>query len=107
MEYELKHYYRVKYALVCARQSFLKNPPKDDYERYARKVIDRAYFLVLNKIDELDGTNGRLLKYYKENIEKYRNVWYNVIEKGGEMHDNDISTFCYVNIHDSHISGLW
>lgn len=32
MEYELKHYYRVKYALVCARQSFLKNPPQDDYE---------------------------------------------------------------------------
>ena len=74
MEYELKHYYRVKYALICARQSFLKNPPKDDYEECARKVIGRAYFLVLNKIDELDGTNERLLKYYKENIEKYRNV---------------------------------
>ena len=61
LEYELKHYYRVKYALVCARQSFLKNPPKDDYEEYARKVIDRAYFIILNKIDELDGTNERLL----------------------------------------------
>ena len=61
MAYELKHYYRVKYALVCTRQSFLKDPPKDDYEEYARKVIARAYFLVLNKIDELDGTNERLL----------------------------------------------
>ena len=71
MEYELKHYYRVKYVLVCAWQSSLKDPPKDDYEEYARKVIGRAYFLVLNKIDELDGTNERLLKYYKENIEKY------------------------------------
>ena len=70
MEYERKHYYRVKYALVCARQSLLKEPPKDDYEEYARKVIDRAYFIVLNKIDELDGTNERLLEYYKENIEK-------------------------------------
>ena len=69
MEYELKHYYRVKYALVCARQSFLKNPPKDDYEEYVRKVIGRAYFIILKKIDELDGTNERLLKYYKENIE--------------------------------------
>ena len=66
MEYELKHYYRVKYALVCARQSFLKNPPKDE-----KKIIDRAYFIILNKIDELDGTNERLLKYYKENVEKY------------------------------------
>ena len=70
MEYELKYYSRVKYALVCARQSFLKETPKDDYEEYARKVIGRAYFIVLNKIDELDGTNERLLKYYKENIEK-------------------------------------
>lgn len=54
MEYDLKHYYRVKYALVCARNSFLKNPPKDDYEEYARKVINRAYFIILNKIDEFD-----------------------------------------------------
>ena len=37
MEYELKHDYRVKYALVCARQSFLKEPPKDDFEEYAKK----------------------------------------------------------------------
>lgn len=64
MEYEIKHYYRVKYALVCARNSFLKEPPKDAFEEYARKVINRAYFIILNKIDELDGTNERLLKYY-------------------------------------------
>ena len=74
MEYELKYYYRVKYALVCARQSFHNDPPKDDYEEYARKVIGRAYFLVLNKIDELDGTNERLLKYYRENFEKYKKL---------------------------------
>ena len=66
MEYELKHYYRVKYALVGALKSFLKEPPKDDYEEYARKVIGRAYFLVLNKIDELDGTNARLLENYNK-----------------------------------------
>ena len=68
MEYELKYYYRVKYALVCARQSFLKEPPKDDFEEYARKVIDRAYFIVLNKIDELDGTNARLIDKYFQKI---------------------------------------
>ena len=73
--YELKHYYRVKYTLVCARQSFLKEPPKDDFEEYAKKVIDRAYFIILNKIDELDGTNEKLLKYYKENVGKnHKNV---------------------------------
>jgi hypothetical protein len=70
MEYELKHYYRVKYALVCARQSFLKNPPKDDFEEYAKKIIDRAYFIILNKIDELDGTNEKLLEYYQKYIEE-------------------------------------
>ena len=59
----LKHYYRVKYALVYARQSFLKEPPKDDFEEYAKKIIDCAYFIILNKIDELDGTNEKLLKY--------------------------------------------
>ena len=71
MEYELKHYYRVKLNLLIARNSFLKEPPKDDFEEYARKVIDRAYFIILNKIDELDGTNESLLKYYRENIEKF------------------------------------
>ena len=59
-----------KYALVCARQSFLKDPPKDEFEEYAKKVIDRAYFIILNKIDEPDGMNEKLLKYYKENVGK-------------------------------------
>ena len=71
MEYEIKYYYQVKYALVCARQSFLKEPPKDDFEEYAKKIIDRAYFIVLNKIDELDGTNRKLLAEYRKSIEKY------------------------------------
>ena len=71
MEYELKYYYQVKYALVCARQSFLKEPPKDDFEEYAKKIIDRAYFIILNKIDELDSTNEELLQYCKKSIEKY------------------------------------
>ena len=74
MEYELKHYYRVKYPLVCARQSFLKEPPKDDFVEYAKKIIDRAYFIILNKIDELDWTNERLLKYCKENIENMKKL---------------------------------
>ena len=65
MEYELKHYYRIKYDLVCARQSFLKEPPKDNFEEYAKKIIDRAYFIILNKIDELDSTNEELLQYCK------------------------------------------
>lgn len=71
MVYELKHYYRAKYALVCARQSFLKDPSKDDFEEYAKKIIDRAYFIVLNKIDELVGTNERLLEYYRRCMQRF------------------------------------
>ena len=74
MEYEIKHYCQVKLNLLIARNSFLKEPPKDDFEEYTRKVIDRAYFIILNKIDEVDGTNKRLLKYYKENVEKYQKI---------------------------------
>ena len=74
MEYELKHYYRLKYALVCARQSFLKDPPKDDFEEYAKKIIDRAYFMILNKIDELNGINRKLLEEYRKYIEKTVNL---------------------------------
>ena len=76
MEYEIKYYYRVKYALVCARNSFLENPPKDDVEEYARKVIDRAYFIILNKIDELDGTNDKLIEYYYRNLDKFAKIRY-------------------------------
>ena len=52
--------YQVKYALVCARNSFLSKPPKDDFEEYARKIIGRAYFIILNKIDELNDANKGL-----------------------------------------------
>ena len=74
MEYDIKHYCRVKYTLLLARNSFPKNPPKDDYEEYARKVIDRAYFIIFNKIDELDGTNRKLLEEYRKYIEKTINL---------------------------------
>ena len=70
MEYELKHYYRVKLNLLITRNSFLKEPPKDDFEEYAKKIIDRAYFIILNKIDEIDGTNEKLLEEYRKYIEK-------------------------------------
>ena len=56
--------------LDLARNSFLKEPPKDYYEEYARKVIYRAYFIILNMIDEFDGTNEKLLEEYRKYIEK-------------------------------------
>ena len=74
MKYELQACYRVKDALVCARQSFLKEPPKDDFEEYAKNIIDRAYFMILNKIDELNGINRKLLEEYRKYIEKTVNL---------------------------------
>lgn len=46
MEYEPEHYYRVKYALLCACYSFLKEPPKDDCEEYARNLMISQFFCV-------------------------------------------------------------
>ena len=77
MEYELGHYYRAKLNLLIARNSFLKEPPKDDFEEYAKKIIDRAYFIILNKINEIDGTNEKLLEEYRKYIEKCVKLWYN------------------------------
>ena len=82
MEYELKYYHRVKYALVCARQSFLKEPPKDDFEEYAKKIIDRAYFIILNKIDELDGTNEKLLNITGRILKNVRH--YDIMQTRGD-----------------------
>ena len=48
----------VKEAVIC------------DCEKYAKKAIDRACFIILNKIDELDGANKRLLKYIIRRILK-------------------------------------
>ncbi len=59
------------------RQSFLKVPPKDDYEEYAGRAINCPYFLVLNKIDELDGTNERLLNITRRILKN--NVRYDII----------------------------
>ncbi len=70
MEYEIKHYCRVKLNLLLARNIFLKVPPKDDYEEYAKKVIDGAYFIILNMIEEFYGTNEKLSKNYQKYIEK-------------------------------------
>ncbi len=77
MEYTLKHYYQVKVTLVLALHGFMEELLKDDFEREAQRVIRKALYITQNKIDELDGTNERLLKYYKKNIEKYLKVWYN------------------------------
>lgn len=37
----------------------------------AQRVIRKTPFIIQNKIDELNGTNEKLLIYYRENIEKH------------------------------------
>lgn len=74
MQYTPKHYYQVKVALVLALCDFKNNPPKDDFEWEVQRTVRKALYITQNKIDELDGTNKRLMEYYRENIEKYRKV---------------------------------
>jgi len=58
MEYELKDYCRVKYALVCARQSFLKI-----------MLLNSASFL-----------STRLLCFYPSlRLDLFAILWYNLI----------------------------
>ena len=40
------------------------------YKKCARKVIERAYFIILNKIGEGDGTNGKLFEFLKNILKK-------------------------------------
>jgi len=52
--------------------------------RRTRKDNAMAKNLLLECSDELGGTNERLLKYYKENIEKHQKLRYNKIREAVE-----------------------
>ena len=64
---DLKPYYQVKLHLLIYKASFLNNPPKTDYEKYAYDIIQKAYWINEKKIEMLDSKKDqKLLKdYYK------------------------------------------
>ena len=64
---DLKPYYQVKLALLTYKASFSSNPPKTDDEKYAYKIIEKAYLINEKKIEMLDYNkrNKLIENYYK------------------------------------------
>ena len=64
---DLKPYYQVKLILLRCKTYFLNNPPKNEDERYAYDIIQKAYWINEKKIEMLDSKKDqKLLKdYYK------------------------------------------
>ena len=51
---DLKPYYQVKLALLSCKTYFLNNPPKNEDEKYAYDIIQKAYWINEKKIEMLD-----------------------------------------------------
>ena len=60
---DLKPYYQVKLHLLIYKASFLKNPPKTEYEKYAYDIIEKAYWINEKKIEMLDFEKNKKLLY--------------------------------------------
>ena len=61
-----KPYYQVKLSLLTLLASFIRVPPKNEKEREIYDILQKAYYIILNKIDVIEGRNQKLLKdYYK------------------------------------------
>ena len=62
---ELKPYYQVKLTLPRCKTYFLYHPPKNEDEKYAYDIIQKAYWINEKKIEMLDfEKNNRLLRDY-------------------------------------------
>ena len=62
---ELKPYYQVKLTLLRCKTYFLYHPPKNEDEKYAYDIIQKAYWINEKKIEMLDyGKNKKLLDDY-------------------------------------------
>ena len=62
---ELKPYYQVKLTLLRCKTYFLYHPPKNEDEKYAYDIIQKAYLINEKKIEMLDfKVNEKLLKEY-------------------------------------------
>ena len=51
---DLKPYYQVKLTLLRCKTYFLYNPPKNEYEKYAYDIIQKAYLMNEKKIEMPD-----------------------------------------------------
>lgn len=72
---DLKSYYQVKLSFLTILASFIRNPPKNKEEKEFYDIVQKAYYIILNKIDVLEGKDQKLLKdYYKYLVFKSRKV---------------------------------
>ena len=64
---DLRTYYQVKLTLLRCKTYFLYNPPKNEDERYAYDIIQKAYWINEKKIEMLDykKKTNLLENYYK------------------------------------------
>ena len=64
---DLQPYYQVKLTLLRCKTYFLYNPPKNEDERYAYEIIQKAYWINEKKIEMLDykKRNKLIESYYK------------------------------------------
>lgn len=62
---DLKPYYQVKLTLCRCMSYYLINPPKNEGEKYAYDIIQKAYWINQKKIDMFDfKKNKKLLDGY-------------------------------------------
>ena len=70
---DLKPYYQVKLALLTYKASFLSNPQKNEDEKYAYDIIQKAYLINEEKIEMLNWEKSKqLLKNYLNYFEHKR-----------------------------------
>ena len=68
---DLKPYYQVKLALLTYKASFLSNPQKNEDEKYAYDIIQKAYLINEEKIEMLDfERNKGLIQNYLNSFHK-------------------------------------
>ena len=72
---DLKPYYQVKLHLLIYKASFLKNPPKTEYEKYAYDIIEKAYWINEKKIEMYSfNKNQTLLQNYYKYLMRSKNL---------------------------------
>ena len=68
---DLKPYYQVKLTLLRCKTYFLNNPPKNEDEKYAYDIIQKAYWINEKKIEMLDfERNEGLIQNYLNSFHK-------------------------------------
>ena len=70
---DLKPYYQVTLTLLRCKTYFPYNPPKNEDEKYAYDIIQKAYWINEKKIEMLDYKERKpLLEKYNKYLNSYK-----------------------------------